>query len=167
MDNELKPLGMDATGYELLTRAVLALLSSYPGLDGNEIYFEELSESSGLAFSADAGALIMTERRDITDHVKQECQFPFFVIFRTSSTREYEKLRVQNFLDTLGKWLCKEPAEIDGETIQLTTYPELSRGRKILRITRSNSYGLAPNEDGVQDWLLPVTVRYTNEFDIW
>lgn len=167
MNNELKPLGMDATGYELLTRAVLALLSSYPGLNGNEIYFEELSEASGLAFSADAGALIITERRDITDHVKQECQFPFFVIFRTSSTREYEKLRVQNFLDTLGKWLCKEPAEINGETIQLTTYPELSRGRKILRITRSNSYGLAPNEDGVQDWLLPVTVRYTNEFDIW
>ena len=39
--------------------------------------------------------------------------------------------------------------------------------RKITRITRSNSYGLEPNEDGVQDWLMPVTVEYTHEFDMW
>lgn len=167
MADELKPIGIDATGYEVLTNAVLALLSSYPGLDNKEIFFEELSETSGLAFSADAGALIMSERRDITDHVRQTCQFPFFVIYRTSATREYEKLRVQTFLDTLGKWLCKEPAIINNQTQRLTAYPQLTDGRKITRITRSNSYGLTPNEDGVQDWLLPVTVQYTNDFDMW
>lgn len=167
MADELKPIGVDATGYEVLTNAVLALLSSYPGLNSKEIFFEELSESSGLAFSADSGALIMSERRDITDHVKQECQFPFFVIYRTASTKEFEKLRVQDFLDTFGKWLCKEPANINGEVVLLASYPELSRGRKITRVTRSNSYGLTPNPDGVQDWLLPVIVQYTNEFDLW
>lgn len=166
MADELKPIGMDVSGYEVLTNAVLALLSSYPGLNGKEIYFEELSETSGIAFSADSGALVMTERRSITDHVYQECQFPFFVIYRTAATREFEKLRVQTFLDTLGKWLCKEPVNIDEKVEQLTAYPELADDRRITRITRSNSYAITPNEDGVQDWLLPVTVRYTNEFDM-
>lgn len=167
MADELKPIGVDATGYEFLTNAIGDLLSSYPGLDGNTIYFEELGEDEGIAFSADAGALIMSERRDITDHIKQECQFPFFVIYRTAATREYEKLRVQEFLDTLGKWICKEPTVINGETVRLFSYPELADGRQITRITRSNSYGLTPNENNTQDWMLPVTVRYTYEFDLW
>ena len=167
MAEELKPIGIDASGYEVLTKAVRDLLSNYPGLDGETILFEELSEDGGIIFSADAGALILSERRDITDHVQQTCQFPFFVIYRTSAVREYEKLRVQTFLDTLGKWLCKEPAIINGEVVRLFTYPALSEGRKITRVTRSNSYGLQPNENGTQDWMLPVVVQYTNEFDIW
>lgn len=162
-----QPIGVDATGYKVLTRAVLELLESFPGLGDNEIRFEELGAKSGIAFSADAGALVMSERRSITDHVVQTCQYPFFVVYRTSSSREYQKLYVQDFMDTLGKWLCKEPAEINGETIRLYNYPKLAEGRRITRITRSNSYGLTPTEDGVQDWLMPVVVEYTNEFDMW
>ena len=115
-----QPIGVDATGYTVLTRAVLELLESFPGLGDNEIRFEELGAKSGIAFSADAGALVMSERRSITDHVVQTCQYPFFVVYRTSSSREYQKLYVQDFMDTLGKWLCKEPAEINGETIRLS-----------------------------------------------
>lgn len=167
MPDNSKPIGVDATGYEVLTKAVLDLLGQYPGLDGKEIFFEELSDSSGIAFSSDNGALIMSETRSITDHIKQKCQYPFYVVYRISSTREKQKLQVQTFLDSLGKWLCKEPAIINGEIHGLSQYPELAEGRKITRITRTNSYGLDPNEDGVQDWLLPVTVEYTNDFDIW
>lgn len=166
-DEAVTPIGQDASGYEVLTRAVLQLLSEYPGLDGREIFFEELGSESGIAFSADSGALVMSERRSITDHISQTCQFPLFVIYRSSSPREFQKLNVQDFLDTLGKWLCKEPAEIDGVTYQLGSYPELAVGRTITRITRSNSYGLEPYENGVQDWLMPVSVQYTNEFDMW
>lgn len=161
--NEQKPIGYDVSGYEILTNAVLSLLSEFPGLNGREIFFEELEES-GIAFSADNGALVISERRSITDHVVQTCQFPFFVIYRTTSTREFQKLQVQSFFDTLGKWLCKEPVQIDGKTIRLTSYPALADDRRITRVTRSNSYGLEPNEDGVQDWLMPVTIQYTNEF---
>lgn len=164
-DNE--PIGVDATGYDLLTKAVLTLLSQFPGLNGREIYFEELGAESGLAFSADSGALVMSEKRSITDHVVQTCQFPFFVVYRSASTGEYQKLQVQAFLDSLGKWLCKEPADINGTTHRLSAYPALSDGRKITRVTRSNSYGTVPQDNGVQDWLLPVTVQYTNEFDMW
>ena len=162
---EQKIIGYDVTGYEILTNAVLALLSHYPGLNGREILFEELGES-GIAFSADNGALIISERRSITDHVTQTCQFPFFIIYRTTSTKEFQKLQVQSFFDSIGKWICREPVEINVETVRLSSYPILSDNRKITRVTRSNSYGLEPNEDGVQDWLMPVTVQYTNEFDM-
>ena len=164
---EVKPIGTDATGYELLTRAVKDLLNQYPGLGGQKIAFEEIGEESGIAFSADAGALVMSERRSITDHVVQTCQFPFLVIYRTSATREFQKLNVSTFLDSLGKWICKEPVEINGMEHRLFSYPALSSGRKITRITRNNAYGTVPNENGSQDWILPVSVQYTNEFDMW
>lgn len=164
--SEQKIIGYDVAGYEILTNAVLALLSQFPGLNGRDILFEELEES-GIAFSADNGALIISERRSITDHVTQTCQFPFYIIYRTTSTKEFQKLQVQSFFDSIGKWICKEPVEINGEIVRLTKYPPLSDGRKITKVTRSNSYGLEPNEDGVQDWLMPVTVQYTNEFEMW
>lgn len=164
--SEQKIIGYDASGFEILTNAVLALLAQFPGLNGREILFEELGES-GIAFSADNGALIITEKRSITDHVTQSCQFPFFLIYRTTSTKEFQKLRVQSFFDAIGKWICREPVEINGEIVRLPDYPALSDGRKITRVTRSNSYGLEPNEDGVQDWLMPITVQYTNEFNMW
>lgn len=167
MTDEVKPIGVDTNGYEVLTNAVLALLSEFPGLDGREILFEELGDESGIAFSADSGALIMSERRSITDHVSQTCQYPFYVVYRTTGTREFQKLQVQTFLDTLGKWLCKEPVDIDGVEYRLSSYPALSDGRKITRVTRTNSYGLTPNENKTQDWMLPVTIQYTNEFDMW
>lgn len=167
MAEEAKPVGVDASGYEVLTKAIQYLLNLFPGLHGQEISFEEIGEESGIAFSADAGALIMTERRSITDHVTQTCQYPFFVIYRTTATREFQKLQTQAFLDKIGKWICMEPVEIDGVECRLASYPELTDGRRITRITRSNSYGLTPNENQSQDWMLPVVVQYTNEFDMW
>lgn len=163
---ELKPIGADASGHEVVTNAVLALLNSFPGLDGKEILFEEIGDADGIAFSSDSGPLVMTERRSITDHVFQTCQYPFFVIYRSTTTREYQKLHIQTFLDSLGKWLCREPVEINGEFPLLSKYPELSDGRKITRITRENAYGLTPNENKSQDWMLPVKIQYTNEFDL-
>ena len=163
---EVKPIGTDPTGYEYMKKAIKSLLNQYPGLDGEKIYFEELGEESGIAFSADSGALVMSERRSITDHVTQTCQFPFLLIYRTTATREFEKLNVSAFLDTIGKWLCKEPVEINGVSSRLTTYPVISDGRKITRITRNNSYGTVPNENKSQDWILPVSVQYTYEFDM-
>lgn len=163
---ELKPIGVDPTGYEYMKRAIKALLNRYPGLNGERIYFEEIGEESGIAFSADSGALVMAERRSITDRVTQTCQFPFLLVYRTTATREFEKLNVSAFLDSIGKWLCKEPVEIRGETHRLTSYPAISDGRKITRITRNNSYGAVPNENKSQDWILPVSVQYTYEYDI-
>lgn len=163
--DELKPIGKDATGYEVLTEAVKVLLNQFPGLySDEEVKFEELGDESGLAFSANAGALIYSEKQDICGVYHQVCQYPFYLVYRTTSTKERQKMSIQEFLDTFGKWLCQEPCDIDGLTIDRPTYPGLGGGREIKRITRDNSYGLDPQENGVQDWVLPVSVQYTNKF---
>ena len=140
MGDERKPIGKDASGYDVLTIAVKALLNQFPGLYENEtVKFEELGEDSGIAFSADNGALIFSETEDVLGGVRQTCQYPFYIIYRTSSTKERQKMSIQEFLDTFGKWLCREPVVIDGSEERLSNYPTLSQGRKITKVTRDNS----------------------------
>ncbi|MEQ2424499.1 hypothetical protein [Enterocloster hominis (ex Hitch et al. 2024)] len=166
--DERKPIGKDASGYDVLTTAVKALLNQFPGLYENKtVKFEELGEDSGIAFSADDGALIFSETEDVLGGVRQTCQYPFYIIYRTSSTRERQKMSIQEFLDTFGKWLCREPVLIDGNEQRLSKYPTLSQGRKITKVTRDNSYGLEPQESGVQDWILPVSIEYKYDFERW
>ena len=167
MDNEQKPIGKDATGYEVITEAMKDLLNQFPGLyEGEEVKYEELSDESGIAFSNDAGALVYTESEDVIGGVHQTCQYPFFIVYRAaSSAKERQKMSIQEFLDAFGKWLCREPAVIEDETYKLAGYPKLAGGRQIRKITRDNSYGTEPQENGVQDWLLPVTVQYRNDFE--
>lgn len=168
MDDERKPIGKDASGYDVLTIAVKALLNQFPGLYENEtVKFEELGEDSGIAFSADNGALIFSEAEDVLGGVRQTCQYPFYIIYRTSSTKERQKMSIQEFLDTFGKWLCREPVVINGSEQRLSKYPTLSQGRKITKVTRDNSYGLEPQESGVQDWILPVSIEYKYDFERW
>ena len=167
MADELKPIRKDATGYEVITEAMKDLLNQFPGLYADEeVKYEELEDDSGIAFSNDAGALVYTEREDVIGGVHQTCQYPFFVVYRAaSSAKERQKMSIQEFLDAFGKWLCKEPAVIDGETYKLARYPKLAGTRQIRKITRDNSYGTDPQESGVQDWLLPVNVQYTNDIE--
>lgn len=166
--DERKPIGKDASGYDVLTIAVKTLLNQFPGLYENEtVKFEELGEESGIAFSADNGALIFSETEDVLGGVRQTCQYPFYIIYRTSSTKERQKMSIQEFLDTFGKWLCREPVVIDGSEERLSNYPTLSQGRKITKVTRDNSYGLEPQESGVQDWILPVSIEYKYDFERW
>ena len=168
MGDERKPIGKEASGYDVLTIAVKALLNQFPGLYENEtVKFEELGEDSGIAFSADNGALIFSETEDVLGGVRQTCQYPFYIIYRTSSTKERQKMSIQEFLDTFGKWLCREPVVIDGSEERLSNYPTLSQGRKITKVTRDNSYGLEPQESGVQDWILPVSIEYKYDFERW
>lgn len=166
-EDKPKPIGSDPTGYEVITEAVRVLLNQFPGLYDDEIVrFEQVRENGDIGFSANDGALVFSETRDIIDNVHQTCQYPFYLVYRNNSDREAGKLSCQEFLDTFGKWLCKEPVEIGGEVYHLKSFPKLTGSRKITRITRDNSYGLEPQADGTQDWILPVSVQYTNEFEL-
>lgn len=165
MAEQPQPIGNDSTGYDVLTEAMKNLLNQYPGLDGEIITFEDLEGDSGIIFSADNGALVYSEKESITAHVRQICRYPFYIVYRVGSNSERVKMTAQTFLDGIGKWICKEPVTIDGAAYKLTAYPKLSGGRIIKKITRDNSYGLDPNKNSVQDWVLPVLVEYENEFD--
>lgn len=167
MADQIKPIGKDATGYEVLTLAVKDLLNQFPGLyQGETVKFEELQENKGIAFSANEGSLVYNEKRDILDMIHQTCIFPFFIIYRTSSTKERQKINIQEFLDTFGKWLCREPVVINGVQEKLNMWPQLSGGREIKQIVRDNSYGLEPQQNGIQDWVLPMSIQYINVYEL-
>lgn len=162
-----KPLGLDGEGADILKNAVLELLNQFPGLDGREITFSGLTEDSGISMEPDSGTLIYTEKKFITGDVRQECQFPFFVVYRSGASSSYLKMSTAEFLDTLGAWICREPVVVDETPSQIKAYPTLYGGRKITKVTRFNSYALEPNQNKTQDWIIPITVHYTHEFTMW
>ena len=57
---------------------------------------------------------------------------------------------------------CRYPCFVVYRSPTGAIYPDLTAGRKIERVTRGNAYGTQPQENGVQDWVLPVTVFYKN-----
>ena len=162
-----KPLGLDGAGYDVLKNAVLNLLNQFPGLDGREILFSGLTEDGGISMEPDSGSLIYNEQKDILGGVHRECQFPFFVVYRSGASNSYLKMSTVEFLDTLGAWMCREPIAMDDNIYQLTEYPKLTGGRSIKNVTRFNSYALEPNQTKTQDWVVPITVHYTHEFSMW
>ena len=164
---ELKPLGLDGEGYNILKDAVLETLNRFPGLEGREILFSGLTEDGGISMEPDSGSLIFKEKKDIIGGVHRECQFPFFVVYRSGAASSFLKMSVAEFLDNLGAWISKEPITIDGTAYQLTEYPKLTGGRSITNVTRFNSYALEPNQNRTQDWIIPITVHYTHEFTMW
>lgn len=161
---ENKPIKQDVSGFKAIADAVVELLNSYPGLNGSEITFGGLSENGGISVETDSGALVNTEAVDIVGNVYQTCQFPFYLVLRGDASTERQKLLISEFLDNIGAWICREPVTIGGVEYRLDEYPALSNGRRIIEADRSNNYALAPNDNGVQDWVLPVTVRYTRNF---
>lgn len=161
------PIGADPAGCSVLTGAMKELLNRYPGLpEGGTVRFEQVEEDGDICFSNDAGALVYSETRDITDNVRQTCRYPFYLVYRVKTGRESGKLSAYEFVDSFAKWLCGEPVTVNGEECRPGAYPKLDKGRRITRITRQNTYGSDPKEDGTQDWIAPVTVEYTNEFEL-
>lgn len=159
-----KPIGKDADGYNVLTDAMKDLLNQFPGLlPGEAVKFEELGDESGIAFSNNSGALVYSEDVYVSGNRNQICRYPFFIVYRTAgAAKERQKMSIQEFLDLFGKWLCREPVTIDGESYRLEGYPKLAGRRQIKKVSRENSYGTEPQENGVQDWVIPISVEYTN-----
>lgn len=162
--DEKKPIGVDNPGFQVLKDAVLTLLNQYPDLNGQVITYSGLTEDSGISMEPESGALVYSKQTDILGGIHQRCQFPFFIVKRGATTDEYQKFTVSEFLDTLGAWLCREPVTIKNSEYRLTDYPELTGGRRITDIERSNSYPLEPNENKTQDWVIRVDVNYTHDF---
>ena len=162
-----KKYSIDVDGSDIMSRVLLDLLNSYPALGGRTVTFSTLGETSGLAFFPSSGAAILTDTEDVTGHVTQVCLYPFMLIFRAAPKTEDQRLKIKEFLDTIGKWLEQQPILIDDETIQLSSYPDLhTEGREIKTIRRTNPAHLgSAYQDGIEDWTLAATLRYENNFD--
>ena len=158
---------IDYDGTDVMSRVLTGLLNQFPGMDGVTITFSLLSESSGISIYPVAGAVILSEKEDIIGHVKQVCAYPFNVVYRAALHKEGQKLKVKEFLDTLARWLERQPVNINGTDHQLTEYPELPSGRRVIKsISRTSTAHLnTVYNDGVEDWLVSFSLKYENEFD--
>lgn len=157
----------DVDGYDEVTKALTDLVNLYPGLTSNErIEFATLGEKSGKAIFPISGAIIQTEREDITGHVTQNCLYPFYVFYRKQGLSENAKVKAKEWLDNLGRWLERQPVVINGQNYQLSNYPELSGNRKFEEIERqSPSYLESTDDNKAENWAIYISARYKNEFD--
>ncbi len=160
-------ISFDLDGTEAVSSVLLNLLNQFPGLGTRKVLFSTLAEGSGIGFFPTSGAAILSDTEDITGHVKQVCLYPFTIVYRSAPQSEEQKLKVKEFLDTLGKWLERQPVVVNGATHQISAYPTFpSGGRTIKTISRSNPAHLSTAyQDGVEDWVISASLRYENEFD--
>lgn len=158
---------IDIDGSEAVSKVLLALLNEFPGLDKKIILFSTLSETSGIGFFPTSGAALLSNAEDITGRVKQVCLYPFNVVYRAAPKSESQRLKIKEFLDSIGRWLEQQPVTIGGIEYRLTAYPSLSSGNRVVKsISRTNPGHLnAAYQDGVEDWVISATLRYENEFD--
>ena len=163
---ENKEVKYDLDGYEAVTPALLELINQFPGLYENEkIYFSDLSEDGGIALMPLNGSIIETERKSVTGKVYQTCQYPFFIIYRVAAPSSARKQAIKEWLDTLGKWVEKQKISIGNEEYKLSEYPQLTENREFLSIKRqSPSYLYDKADNGIEDWAIYITARYSNEF---
>ena len=159
---------IDVDGSEAVSSVLLALLNDFPGLSARQsVLFATLSDTSGIGFFPTTGAALLSDTEDITGHVKQVCLYPFSVVYRAAPKTEAQRLRIKEFLDTLGKWLERQPVILNGTEYQLAEYPTLSSGNRIIKsISRSSpAYPNAAYQDGVEDWNIALRLTYENEFN--
>ena len=162
-----KQTQFDVDGSKAVSSVLMTLLNQFPGLGTRQVKFNTLEESAGIGFFPTSGAAIQSSRTNIRGHVKQVCLYPFTIVYRSSPKTEDHRLRIKEFLDTLGSWLELQPVTINGTEQKLAGYPSLNSGnREIKTITQTNPAHLnQPYQDGVEDWAMSATLQYENEFD--
>lgn len=159
---------IDIDGSEAVSKVLLELLNTFPGLSEKQrILFSTLSESSGIGFFPTTGAALQSDKEDVTGHVTQVCLYPFSVVYRTAPKSEAQRMRIKEYLDTLGKWLEQQPVLLNGQEYRLEAYPALASGNRIIKtITRTSpAYINAAYQDGIEDWIIAARLSYENEFD--
>ena len=159
---------IDVDGTEAVSTVLLNLLNTFPGLsEGKRIRFSTVGPDEGIGFFPVSGAVFLKNKESITGHVTQECQYPFSILYCAAPKTEKQRLRIKEFLDTLGKWLELQSVTVDGESVRLDGYPPLDAGnRKITAIARINAAHLnAAYENGVEDWGFSAALTYRNEYD--
>ena len=160
---------VDVTGTEAVSQALRDLLNTYSGLpSGMTVQFSSLNAKRGIGLFPSAGAVIQSERKDITGHVIQKCIYPFSILYRFSPRTENHRMRVKDLLDNIGLWLERQPVTVGNQTLQLGAYPQVYSGNRVIEsITRTSpAFCNSATQDGIEDWLIAGSLVYRNEFDI-
>lgn len=160
-----KEIVYDIEGYEILTTALMSLINQYPDL-GEDLTFNSMSEDEGITMYPTAGAVVISERTDVTGTTEQKCNYPFMVIYRASGLNERNRIRIKEMLDTLGKWLEKQPVTINESPSKLESYPPLTGGREITLIKRTSpAYLYDQKENRTEEWSISLQAEYLYTFE--
>lgn len=164
MEETKKEVRYDLDGGELMTKILCELVNQYPGLpEGEKITFATLPEAGGISLYPGTGAAIESERTSIIGKVRQVCQYPFFIGWRAAGPGEAQKMAMKEWLDRLGRWLERQPVAIDGSQVQLSSYPPVTAGRKILTISRQIAgYLDERDEHQMETWAISLVCKYEN-----
>lgn len=156
----------DVQGEDVITKALVDLVNTYPKLDqGEEIKFGVLSETGGVSFFPMSGAVIERDTTDILGNHEQICNYPFFIYYKASGLSEGRKVSVKEWLDDLGRWLEKQPITVGNTTSILSDYPLLTGNRKFLTIRRTTPATLDSVGAGQEEnWAIRLVARYQNNF---
>lgn len=160
----------DVEGYSEISAILMTLINTYPGLDANDTFkFSVLNENNGKSVFPISGSVIESEKRDILGRCTQMCVYPFYVIYRVGKLNENMRKTAKEWLDNLGRWLEQQPIVINGTKHTLTAYPSLTDPtgltRRITLIKRTSPAVLDDiQNNAVEDWMISITLKYTNEF---
>lgn len=167
MGDQNQNLLPDIDGFEFVTNALMDMINRFPGLeDGERFNFSTIPTEEGLSVIASSGSFIYQEQESITGHVWQTCLYPFMVVCRASGLNQSRKIATKEWLDTLGRWLVKQPVLLNGQTYVLEEWPKLSGDRIIKNIIRQTpAYLGGINEDKSENWVMDMQIQYRNEFD--
>lgn len=139
-------------GTDNVTRYLLDILNSYPGLDGEEIRFQNIE--AGLSMVPLGNAAVISERVSITNHVTQRCQYSFQIFRTAKGLSENNQIRYKEFLDNLALWLNQ------------MEYPDMAEGMEMISIKPAAASALYVREGNqTQAWMVPINASYTREFD--
>ena len=157
----------DLDGYEYVSRALWDLVNEYPDLEtGETISFADIDVETGIAFIPTSGAVIVSELNDVTGQTTQDCLYPFTIMYKAGGLSENRKLNVKEWLESLGKWLERQPITISGTEYQMEQYPTLTGNREIRKIERTQPSFLSEvGEDNVETWIIALQATYRNEFN--
>lgn len=157
---------MDVGGFDIITNAIQSLLDEYPGLEEEEkMIFSHIGKENGIAWYPVEAGIIETTTENIIGQVKQICNYPFCIVYRSGGTSSKRKVSIKEFLEYIGCWLERKPIKVNGEIKLLTKYPELTDGREIISISRqSTAYLDNTSESNIEDWVIYITLKYKNEF---
>lgn len=160
-------IGVDGGAYDQLTNAVVDLVNEYPALEPNdEIRFSILDLLNGKALFPSSSPVITSERISITDHVVQECQYAFSIVYRAAGMSEPRKIAIKEWLENLGRWLEGQEITVNGTVYKLEEFPKLTDGREFRRFSRTSpAYLYTIQNNQSEDWQINITAYYHNEFD--
>lgn len=161
-------------GAEAVSSVLLDLLNRFPGLDaGTRIQFATIGPDGGIGFFPNPGNITVDHKENVLGQVTDVCRYPFSILYNAAPKTEKQRLRIKEFLDTLGRWLEGQPVTVGGQTCKLDAYPPLeisrpdavSASHKILSIARLSAAHLnAAYPDGMEDWVFSAALTYRSEY---